>query len=162
MGKRCKGALAATLPRHCSAPGRESAPSHSRRAAPSGPAQHRHSLPLDGGGGMLSDDVAGGVRCSLMSVPAPGSAGREWASGAQRSRAAASARRLQEGSCFPHSARPRSSPAGRVEGAPTHLCRGSTEGTCPTFSVPGTGTHCHGPHQLFPQLLRAGGSERLR
>lgn len=32
---------------------------------------------------MLSDDVAGGVSCSLMSVPAPGSAGREWASAAE-------------------------------------------------------------------------------
>lgn len=47
---------------------------------------------------MLSDDAADGVSCSLMSVPALGSAGREWASGAERSRAAASAPQLQEGS----------------------------------------------------------------
>lgn len=62
---------------------------------------------------MLSDDVAGGVSCSLMSVPAPGSAGRDWAGGAQRSRAADSAHQLQEGFCLPHSARPPSAPAGK-------------------------------------------------
>lgn len=59
-----------------------SAPSPRQEAAP----QLRHSLPPDGSGEMLSNDVAGGVSCSLMSVPAPGSAGREWASAAQPNR----------------------------------------------------------------------------